>query len=64
MKQMRQLTVGLISLAASALIAGPAVSAGKDYVLNTASTGGTYHPVGTAISTLTKIKLLLRRSSA
>ncbi|MEL0022105.1 MAG: TAXI family TRAP transporter solute-binding subunit [Rickettsiales bacterium] len=58
MKHMRQLTVGLVSLAASALIAGPAVSAGKDYVLNTASTGGTYHPVGTAISTLTKIKLL------
>ncbi len=58
MKHMRQLTVGLISLTASALIAGPAVSAGKDYVLNTASTGGTYHPVGTAISTLTKIKLL------
>jgi TRAP transporter TAXI family solute receptor len=30
----------------------------KDYVLNTASTGGTYHPVGTAISTLSKVKLL------
>ena len=30
----------------------------KDYVLNTASTGGTYHPVGTAIATLTKVKLL------
>ena len=29
-----------------------------DYVLNTASTGGTYHPVGTAISTLSKVKLL------
>jgi TRAP transporter TAXI family solute receptor len=27
-------------------------------VLNTASTGGTYHPVGTAIATLTKVKLL------
>ena len=26
--------------------------------LNTASTGGTYHPVGTAISTLSKVKLL------
>ncbi|WP_018690246.1 TAXI family TRAP transporter solute-binding subunit [Ahrensia kielensis] len=51
----------------TAILAGVAiaVSAGvamaqdtKDYVLNTASTGGTYHPVGTAISTLTKIKLL------
>jgi len=30
----------------------------RDYILNTASTGGTYHPVGTAISTLSKIKLL------
>ena len=30
----------------------------EDYVLNTASTGGTYHPVGTAIATLTKVKLL------
>ncbi len=33
-------------------------AADKDYVLNTASTGGTYHPVGTAIATLTKVKLL------
>ena len=33
-------------------------AANQDYVLNTASTGGTYHPVGTAISTLSKIKLL------
>ena len=30
----------------------------KDYILNTASTGGTYHPVGTAIATLSKVKLL------
>ncbi len=29
-----------------------------DYILNTASTGGTYHPVGTAIATLSKVKLL------
>jgi len=29
-----------------------------DYVLNTASTGGTYHPVGTAIATLSKVRLL------
>ena len=33
-------------------------AADQDYVLNTASTGGTYHPVGTAIATLTKVKLL------
>ncbi len=29
----------------------------KDYLLATASTGGTYYPVGVAISTLTKVKL-------
>ena len=50
-------------IAASVLVAATfAVSAtfaqSNDYVLNTASTGGTYHPVGTAISTLSKVKLL------
>ena len=40
------------------LLPYPAWAADKDYVLNTASTGGTYHPVGTAIATLTKVKLL------
>ncbi|MEQ8738316.1 MAG: TAXI family TRAP transporter solute-binding subunit, partial [Hoeflea sp.] len=44
----------LLALSATATLAQDA----KDYVLNTASTGGTYHPVGTAISTLTKVKLL------
>ncbi len=29
----------------------------KDYILATASTGGTYYPVGVALSTLTKVKL-------
>ena len=50
-------------IAASVLVAATfAVSAAfaqsTDYVLNTASTGGTYHPVGTAIATLSKVKLL------
>ncbi len=58
MKHVRNLTAGLAGLATAALIAAPAMAADKDYVLNTASTGGTYHPVGTAIATLTKIKLL------
>ncbi|MEZ7865472.1 MAG: TAXI family TRAP transporter solute-binding subunit [Rhodospirillales bacterium] len=51
----------LTAIAVGALLAVSAnvvQAASKDYVLNTASTGGTYHPVGTAISTLTKIKLL------
>lgn len=43
---------------ASALSATSGFAQDTDYVLNTASTGGTYHPVGTAISTLSKIKLL------
>ncbi len=52
------------SLALSAAIALTgtfAAAESKDYVLNTASTGGTYHPVGTAISTLAKVKLLPQR---
>ena len=53
-------TTGAAGLAVAALIGGqtPAVAADANYVLNTASTGGTYHPVGTAIATLSKIKLL------
>ncbi len=54
----------LIALAAGmafALSANHAMAQSKDYILNTASTGGTYHPVGTAISTLTKIKLLPKK---
>ncbi len=55
--------ISLKAFAASSLLLLPlagvttAVNA-QDYVLNTASTGGTYHPVGTAIATLSKIKLL------
>jgi len=34
-----------------------ASAANKDYILATASTGGTYYPVGVAIATLSKVKL-------
>ncbi len=51
-----KLSAGL--LASSLMLSGTAVAEVKDYVLNTASTGGTYHPVGTAIATLSKVKLL------
>lgn len=55
MKKLTALVAGaLLALSASVSLAQDA----KDYVLNTASTGGTYHPVGTAISTLSKVKLL------
>lgn len=54
----------IASIAISSLLAvgvSSAFAANKDYVLNTASTGGTYHPVGTAISTLSKVKLLPKK---
>lgn len=53
MKMLKALVLGASLVASNGLHAESA-----DYVLNTASTGGTYHPVGTAISTLSKIKLL------
>ena len=51
---------GVAAVALAALVGAQtvAVAADTNYVLNTASTGGTYHPVGTAIATLSKIKLL------
>ena len=53
MKMLKALT-----LSAALVTSGAAFAENTDYVLNTASTGGTYHPVGTAISTLSKVKLL------
>ena len=49
---------GAALVAAMLVSAGPTFAQDEDYVLNTASTGGTYHPVGTAIATLSKVKLL------
>ncbi|MEM7070785.1 MAG: TAXI family TRAP transporter solute-binding subunit [Pseudomonadota bacterium] len=55
----RTLQLMMLSLIAMPIFTfNKANSADVDYVLNTASTGGTYHPVGTAISTLSKVKLL------
>lgn len=53
------------SFVSAALAAGVALSAAtgamaqetRNYILSTASTGGTYYPVGVAISTLTKVRL-------
>lgn len=56
MKLFKTLAVGVTAV--GVLAAAPAVAQNKDYILNTASTGGTYHPVGTAIATLSKVKLL------
>jgi len=58
MKRRSLLTLGAAVIAGSLTMSGGALADAKDYVLNTASTGGTYHPVGTAIATLSKVKLL------
>ena len=57
-ENMKKNLTALLVGAALAVSVSTASADNKDYVLNTASTGGTYHPVGTAISTLSKIKLL------
>ncbi len=51
----------LLAGAVATMVSAAPVSADTDYILNTASTGGTYHPVGTAIATLSKIKLLPKK---
>jgi len=43
--------------AGALLLASGLAKAGGDYLLATASTGGTYYPVGVALSTLVKVKL-------
>lgn len=58
---MNKILTAILSSATLALTVSSATAANKDYVLNTASTGGTYHPVGTAISTLSKVKLLPKK---
>lgn len=53
----RKLSLGLV---ASLSLAGTVASAEPEpasYILATASTGGTYYPVGVALSTLVKVKL-------
>jgi uncharacterized protein len=58
LKQIRQI---MFVVAAVALLLGTAATTQaadeRDYLLATASTGGTYYPVGVALSTLVKVKL-------
>jgi TRAP transporter TAXI family solute receptor len=49
--------IAMVALALSFFAAGNAAAEERSYLLATASTGGTYYPVGVAISTLTKVKL-------
>ena len=55
---MKKLLLTAATVAVLGLTTTSAFAEDSDYVLNTASTGGTYHPVGTAIATLSKVKLL------
>ncbi|KKJ77739.1 C4-dicarboxylate ABC transporter substrate-binding protein [Kiloniella litopenaei] len=60
MKMMKAIKgVAAAATICSALSAGAVAQAAeaRDYLLATASTGGTYYPVGVAISTLVKVKL-------
>ena len=58
MKRRSMLSISAAIFAGVLTTSGITYANSTDYVLNTASTGGTYHPVGTAISTLSKVKLL------
>ena len=55
----RRTLLAAATAAALGLAAGPTVAQdeGANYLLTTASTGGTYYPVGVALATLTKVKL-------
>lgn len=58
MKRHSLKTLGAAALVASAGLAAPAAAQEEaNYLLGTASTGGTYYPVGVALATLTKVKL-------
>ena len=49
-------TICALALGAT-LATGPAAAQSEDYLLATATTGGTYYPVGVAVATLVKVKL-------
>lgn len=51
------MTIKKLFLACTAAAAMTLSAQAEDYILATASTGGTYYPVGVALSTLTKVKL-------
>lgn len=50
-------SVALAATIATTSIAAANAEENRSYILATASTGGTYYPVGVAISTLTKVRL-------
>src|SRR6056297_4198217 len=54
---MKNLAITGLVAAGLALSAPAKAQDGGSYILATASTGGTYYPVGVAIATLTKVRL-------
>lgn len=54
---MKALGLAAVAAIASLAFAAPSHAEEANYVLATASTGGTYYPVGVALSTLVKVKL-------
>lgn len=46
-----------IAMASLGLISNASAEEDRSYILATASTGGTYYPVGVALATLSKVKL-------
>ncbi len=54
---MKHLTFAALAVASLAVTAPATHAQNSNYILATASTGGTYYPVGVAISTLIKVKL-------
>ncbi|MEM1428737.1 MAG: TAXI family TRAP transporter solute-binding subunit [Pseudomonadota bacterium] len=54
---MKKLAIAGLAAASLALPLSAHAQDGASYILSTASTGGTYYPVGVAIATLTKVRL-------
>lgn len=54
---MKHLAIAALTAVALAVPAPQAEAQNTNYILTTASTGGTYYPVGVAIATLVKVKL-------
>lgn len=57
LKKISKSLLGLASATAITFSATHTLASDSNYILATASTGGTYYPVGVAIATLSKIKL-------
>lgn len=53
----RTALLGAAAIALAAACTTPAMAQDQSYILTTATTGGTYYPVGVALATLVKVKL-------